>query len=314
MRIEPDFFSDFASHVDATVYGTDGCFGVTGAHEIYFNKQAREIAPVRLTGNYGSEILRGVSQFKPLKLSPSLFALPFRSAVDRWVGSVRKESQPVSFAAFREVPWRLFGSLAAARSQVSFRTPYLDNEIVALAYQAPESFRASPVPSWRLVQASSAALSRIPTDRRPPPNSSAVAGFVRRFFSEITFKLDYFNTEGWPNSFLLLEPFFRSFCARAGILGLHKFLHYRNWFRRELASYVRDALMQGRVRQSPFWNARFLEQMVTDHIGGRKNYVYEINAVMTLEAVERLLLEDLAPKRGLDDPRSPSAPLATVRA
>ena len=52
LRIGADFFSDFASHVDRTVYVTDGCFGLTGAHEIYLNRRARQLAPVRLTGNY----------------------------------------------------------------------------------------------------------------------------------------------------------------------------------------------------------------------------------------------------------------------
>ena len=73
LRIGPDFFSDFASHADRTVYITDGCCGVSGAHEIYMNAQARELAPVRLTGNFGSEVFRGVSTFKPIGLSPKLF-------------------------------------------------------------------------------------------------------------------------------------------------------------------------------------------------------------------------------------------------
>ncbi len=61
LRIGSDFFSDFAGYVDRTVYITDGCLGVLGAHEIYLNAQAWPLAPVRLTGNFGSEVLRGVS-------------------------------------------------------------------------------------------------------------------------------------------------------------------------------------------------------------------------------------------------------------
>ena len=33
--------------------------------------------------------------------------------------------QPVTFAAFREIPWSLFGTMASAKSQLTFRTPYL---------------------------------------------------------------------------------------------------------------------------------------------------------------------------------------------
>src|SRR5262249_38672681 len=46
LRIGKDFFSNFATHVDRSVHVTDGCFGVLGAHEIYFNDQARVLAPV----------------------------------------------------------------------------------------------------------------------------------------------------------------------------------------------------------------------------------------------------------------------------
>ena len=41
----------------------------------------------------------------------------------------------------------------------------------------------------------------------------------------------------------------------------------------------------------------FLESLASDHIRGRKNYVLELNAVLTLEAVERLLLRDAGAAR-----------------
>ena len=68
LRIGSDFFQDFASYADKTVYVSDGCLGVTGTHEIYMNEKARRLAPVRLTGVFGGEILREVSFSKPLRL------------------------------------------------------------------------------------------------------------------------------------------------------------------------------------------------------------------------------------------------------
>src|SRR6266850_721369 len=70
-------------------------------------------------------------------------------------------------------------------------------------------------------------------------------------------------------------------------------LHYRSWFRRELAGYVKDVLTDTRTQQSPFWNPDFLKNMAKDHLRGRKNYVREINAVFTVEAIERLFFRDL---------------------
>jgi asparagine synthase (glutamine-hydrolysing) len=291
LRIDSNFFSDFASHVDRTVYVTDGCFGATGAHEIYFNKQARQLAPIRLTGNYGSEVLRGVSTFKPIGLSRGLFNPELTRALDSVTGLPSNGStHPVTFAAFREIPSNLFGGLAASRSQISFRTPYLDNEIVALAYRAPESLRKSPLPAWRFVKANSPSLNSIPTDRRPSPDTPQPVAALKRLFSEATFKLDYLNNEGWPSWLSPFDFVFTRATSSLKIVGLHKYLHYRRWFRRELADYLNDVVGDARTRQAPFWNPRFLEKMATDHVEGRHNYVSEINAVVTLEAVERLLL------------------------
>jgi asparagine synthase (glutamine-hydrolysing) len=74
---------------------------------------------------------------------------------------------------------------------------------------------------------------------------------------------------------------------------MHKFLHYRSWFRHELAAYANDMLASARVRENRFWNQDFLRQMASQHRNGRKNFVMEISAVLTLEAIERLLFKEL---------------------
>jgi asparagine synthase (glutamine-hydrolysing) len=293
LRLHSEFFSNFAAHSDRTVHVTDGCFGVVGAHEIYLNKQARRLASVRLTGNFGSELLRGVSTFKPIALSQDLLSPEFGRSVSASVKSLSGcKSHPVTVAAFREIPWNLFGSVAAGRSQLTFRTPYLDNELVALAYQAPERLRQSSLPASRVVKANSAALSEVPTDRGFVRDNSGLEFLFRRAVAEATFKIDYYNSEGLPRLLSPFDPVLRRVSSKLGILGLHKYLPYRHWFRTELADYLKDKLADAQARRMPFWNFDFLENMATEHISGRKNYVREINAVLTLDAVERLLFRE----------------------
>ncbi len=55
---------------------------VTGAVELYVNKVAREIAPVRLTGNYGSEIVRRNVAFKPSPPALGLFEPGFECQIE----------------------------------------------------------------------------------------------------------------------------------------------------------------------------------------------------------------------------------------
>ena len=58
------FLHEFPKYLEKAVYISDGCLGMSGAAELFVNSLARSIAPVRLTGNYGGELLRGHRAFK----------------------------------------------------------------------------------------------------------------------------------------------------------------------------------------------------------------------------------------------------------
>ena len=289
IRLLPDFFSRFASHADRTIYLTDGYFGVTGAHEVYFNEEARELAPVRITGLFGSEILRGVSTFNALGLASSALNPDFAARVATATSQIEANTHPVSSAAFRNVPWNLFGSMAASRSQLTLRTPFLDNELVAAAYRAPETLRTSAQPALKLIKNNHPALSQIPTDRRIEDKEASFPKNLRRLFFESIFKLDYLYNEGMVSWLTPIDAMLGRVNARLRIFGHHKFLHYRTWFGRELADFLREAMTDAQIAESRFWNPAFLRRVVADHIEGRKNYVRELDAVLTLRGVERLL-------------------------
>jgi asparagine synthase (glutamine-hydrolysing) len=293
-RLGEDFFLNFASHADRTVYITDGCVGTLAAHEISLNKQARQLAPVRVTGVFGGELLREVSMFKPFPLSPGLVNPDLDHSVNSLARDWTRNEHPVTFTAFREIPQKRFGTPAASRSQMGFRTPYLDNEIVALAYRAPESVRASPFTAWSIVQNNRPVLSRIPTDTGVVAKATGPSMMPRRVLSKAVCKLDYLYSEGLPHWLSPFDRLFDQIDNRVRLFGWHKFLHYRRWFRRELADYVAEVLKDVQTsRRNPFWNYAFLETLASDHINGRKNYVHEIDAVLTLDAVDRLLFHDL---------------------
>jgi asparagine synthase (glutamine-hydrolysing) len=300
LRLGPDFFANFAAEVDKTVYVTDGCSGALGAHEIYFHRQARALAPVRLTGNYGSEVFRAVSTFKPLRLAPGIVSREFSPVVDAAVGQLAAQKvNPNTFAAFQEVPLNLFGNLAAGKSQLSFRTPYLDNELVPLAYQCPASLKKSSLPVMRLVKAASPALDRIPTDRGFISDRSDPEVFLRRVFAEVTFKLDYCSNAGLPRQFGMLDPAFKPVVKALGVAGMHKFLKYSTWFRTSLAPYVSDRIAAAQKSNAGFWNAAALGGLARQHISGAKDFPSEINAVLTLESLERQFFKELP--RGLEN-------------
>ena len=291
LRITPAFVADLAAHVDRTVYVTDGGHGALGAHELFLSELARDLAPIRLTGNFGSEVLRSVSTLKPQRLEDKLIDREFSARVAEWATAGRS-AHALTRTAFEEVPVHLFGPMAATRSKLTFRTPYMDNALVRLAYRAPLAARNSPASALRLIATGPQVLGRIPTDRGYSCGRFSPLYALRRLFCEFTFKLDYYDKEGLPSKLAFFDQI-RKPLEHCGLLGLHKFLPYRHWFRNELASHIADVLHSATTRRQPWWNERFLATLGTAHATGRSNYLNEINAVLTLEAVERTLLREL---------------------
>lgn len=288
LRIGREFVSDFGAQVDRTVFVTDGCAGATGAHELFLSKRARELAQVRLTGNYGSEVLRSVSTLRPLELDDSMLSGDLRSAL-RDEAPSSHASHGVTRAAFEEIPWHLFGSLAAARSQLTLRTPYLDNEIVQLAFCASARQRRVAGPALRLIHERAPALAAIATDRGLTWPAKPTRSVAQRLFCEATFKLDYWHKEGLPDALAWIDPWWQSL-ARRRLLGLHKFLPYRNWFRNELSAHVRDVVHETRMGRLAFFDVPALQALVQEHTSGRRNRTAEIHAALTLEAIDRVLI------------------------
>jgi asparagine synthase (glutamine-hydrolysing) len=151
------------------------------------------------------------------------------------------------------------------------RTPYLDNEIVALAFRAPVSSRQLTRSALRLVNDNKPDLGSIPTDRGLMCGNRDPLHIIRRLFAEVTFKLDYLHKEGLPRWLSPLDPLIGSL-SKIGVLGLHKFLPYRRWHRRGLSSYIGDVLTDVHTQRCPYWNSRFLASIIADHVRGQKNY------------------------------------------
>src|SRR5262249_37653257 len=256
--------------------------------------RARALSPVRLTGVFGGEILRGVSMFKPLPVAQELLNPDLAKAVAACASQWSHNGEhPITFAAFREIPEKRFATPAASRSQTSFQTPYLDNEIVALAYQAPGAVPTSVDFTLSLIKANNPSLSKIPTDMGGMGEANWLAATSRRIFSKTVCKVDYLRNEGLPRRLSRFNSLLTKQSSAFRIAGLHKYLHYRIWFQQELADYVDRVTKDVQLQHQSFWDSRFVEQMASEHATGRKNFVREIDAVVTLEAVERLLFRDL---------------------
>ncbi len=288
-----EFLSAFPALAEQTVYLSDGTMDVTGAAELYVNRIARHIAPVRLTGNYGSEILRRNVAFHPDSPKEGVFEPGLERLTDAAASTYAEEFRchPLSFIAFKQVPWHHYSRFSIERSQLSPRSPYLDNELVGLAYQAPLGRGVTSRLSLRLVHDGNPALSRIPTDRgllyRPIPFLTK----SQHMYQEFTAKAEYAYDYGMPHWLARLDRCSAPLHLEKLFLGRHKFCHFRIWYRDKLNQYLREVLLDPKSRTRPYLQGKGLEGIVNSHMCGFRNYTTQLTQLLTIELIQRQLVE-----------------------
>lgn len=288
-----EFFSKFPEYAERAVYVTDACVDTSRSIDVYWNQRARQIAPVRMTGNYGGELLRGVRTFKPVEPTPGLFHKDFhpyfRQAAETYASNV--VGHPVSFAVFKQAPWNHFGMLALEQTQLSLRTPFYDNDLVRTVFRAPEAFLTADEPSIRLIADGSKKLLRIPTDRGLLGERGRVSRAAHHLLLEFLFKAEYAYDMGMPQSAARIDHLFRGLRLERLFLGTHKVSHFRTWYRDFFASYVREVLLDQRSVARPYIERKGLELVIRGHLKGNRNYTNEIHKLLTLELTHRLFID-----------------------
>jgi asparagine synthase (glutamine-hydrolysing) len=264
---------------------------VSRSPDVFLNEQARRIAPVRMTGNLGGEVLRKVRTFKPVDPLSGLFSpdvLPQVQAA-RANYSRLMQGNPVSLAVFKQCPWNHFGIHALEQTQLSLRTPFLDNEVVRTAFQAPNSALDSSRDSLRLIADGNKELSLIPTDRGLGVRNPL--GAISRGLLEFQFKAEYAYDMGMPQWVAKIDHALSALQLERFFLGRHKVFHFRTWYRDALAGYVREMLLDQRSLKRPYINRKGLNAIVQGHLKGDHNYTNEIHKTLTLEIFHRLFVD-----------------------
>jgi asparagine synthase (glutamine-hydrolysing) len=288
-----EFLARFPHYAERTVYLTDGCAPVNHSPDLYVNELARQIAPIRMTGNYGDQVLRHMCVFRPGAPAPGLFRPEFLAqvaAAGEAYGRIA-EGHALTVAAFRQAPWHYHGLLALESSQVAMRTPYIDNELVRALFRAPAATLANNDMRVRLIGDGSPELRKIRTDLGFAGGGGRLAAEVSRRFHRFTMSTEYAYDYGMPQwvagidhrlSFLHLERIF---------LGRHKFTHFRVWYRDALANYVREMLLDSRTLSRPYLERDMVEKVVKGHLKGDRNHTTAIHKILTLEHFHRLFID-----------------------
>ncbi len=300
IMVGEDFLSRFPHYAERCVYLTDGCVEVIRSPVLYTNEIVREIAPVRMTGNYGSEVLRRMVAFRAYDAPKGLFnpaLVPqFREAQEKY--AALRKGNPASFIAFAQAPWHHWGLAALEQSQLSPRSPFLDNDLVRTAFRAPDSslvrgdITADHDDPLRLIADGNPALARIRSDRGIGGRGGILGSLTRAYF-EVTFKAEYEYDYGMRPSLSKVDHLLSPLHMERLFLGRHKYYHFRTWYRDALSKYVQEMLLDPRTLSRPYVQRATLEAMVNGHLKKGENHTGEIHKILSLELIHRLFIDSI---------------------
>jgi asparagine synthase (glutamine-hydrolysing) len=291
--VAEEFLSNFSRYAERTVYLTDGSLEVKRAPELYINERARAVAPVRLSGDYGGEVLRQTLAFKPVDFEPGLFHSDIESSMRQAHATYGQiaAGHPMSFSVFRQAPWYLYSGLGLEQTQIELRTPFLDNDLVRLVYRAPQKSLTGSAVCLRLIADGDPALRRLRTDRGLGGQLPRFLSQAQQAFLNFTFKAEYAYDYGMPQAVARLDHALSRLHLERAFLGRHKFYHFRVWYRDALAGYVRQILLDSRALSRSYVQPGALERVVGGHLKGAHNCTTELHKLLTLELLHRLFID-----------------------
>jgi asparagine synthase (glutamine-hydrolysing) len=290
IQVSKEFLDGFPKYAERTVFISEGTVDVSRA-DLYLSQQARKVAPAKIVGTYGSEIVRHAVMFKPIEPLAGLFSpdfLPHVRQAESTYAALRRQ-HPVTFAAFSQSPWYHHGVLALEQSQLTVRSPFLDNDFVRTVYQAP-SLELNGDVRLSLIKDGSTGLAKVRSDRGVGGNGNRLSSAFLRAYLEFTFKAEYAYDYGMPQSVARIDHALAALRLERLFLGRHKLLHFRVWYRDQLADYVRQMLLDPLTLSRPYLQKRIVEAIVQDHLKGNRNYTTAIHKLITLELLQRLFV------------------------
>jgi asparagine synthase (glutamine-hydrolysing) len=287
------FLARFPELAERTVYLTDGSCGVDHAPDLYANQVARQIAPIRMTGNFGDEVLRRRTAFRPSMPQDNVYNGALRphiaAAADTYADVFRGNS--LVHAVNQQISWCFHGLAALEGSQLNVRTPFSNNELVRTAYRAPANGELTNDVRVQIIRAGNPALSAIRSDLGFAGRGGPIASLASQLFHRATMRAEYACEHGNPRWVSQLDRALLGRRLEKTFVGIHKFAHFSLWYRKELSSYVREMLLDKRTLDRPYLQADAIEPMVRNHLNGSINSTPTIHKLISLEHIHRLFLD-----------------------
>jgi asparagine synthase (glutamine-hydrolysing) len=292
IKIGDAFLDNFPALAARSVYVSDGTHDAFGAHDLYFNRLARCIAPARLTGKFGSEVVR-TRKLMPFTEYPQGMLSPGLSEAVRSLPPFQELSKvrhPLTRMLIEEIPWHEYGRVAVEQSQVALRTPYMDNALVKLMFQAPHEVRAAGDLQEYYVRDVTPELAVFPTNLGRFVANNRL--FTRMLYLQlrILFKVEYVYLYATPHWLTRLDRNLAALHLERILTGRQKWEGYRLWLTTHFADFVRETLLAPQAHCRQYFERNVVTRMVSQHLAGTHNHLNEINKMLSLELIHSSLL------------------------
>jgi asparagine synthase (glutamine-hydrolysing) len=299
---DQQLLKEYPYKVEKATYISDGLESTDKTDALHFNRLARDIAPVRMTGKYGSQVIKGIFGFAARPPYMQLIHEDFKQYLDladKTTAELQK-AHALTFLLQSAIPWWWNAFVTLESSQVEIRSPFLDNDFVKVLYQAPPLDPDFGIQfELNLIAKKKPGLMAIPSTgsyggNQPWPISAAVKMAISSLIIldkiYIRERLPFHMTHAVAKmDHLFITPLHLDRL----VMGFTDFRRYRRWFRDELSGYLQDILLDEKTLNRPYWDKTNLRKILNDHIHGKGTYLREIRKVLQLELTHRVLLENI---------------------
>ncbi|UCD63129.1 MAG: hypothetical protein JSW34_10265 [Candidatus Zixiibacteriota bacterium] len=280
IRLGKEFLDDFPSWAARAAWISDGIARLNTCHEYYLNLAAREFGKIRLTGKYGSQVIRGVTMLKDRSPDLRIFSDDFR----RTYIATKTESGATGRAALleQELPQLEGARHTLEMTALTVRTPYMDNRLIDIVLRAPDIEDTSLLQK-HIISRNAPHLSDIPTNRGELIRSQSAFSPTRYYYRTLNFIDSVYNWEKLPRLALPVCRLGDITRISRLFVGRNEWIHHRVWFMRELKDFVQGLILDPRTLDRPYYDRRALTTMMRDHFSGRANYTPEIIKIGSFE-------------------------------
>ncbi|UCG61493.1 MAG: hypothetical protein JSV52_14435 [Candidatus Zixiibacteriota bacterium] len=278
IRLGRDFLDNFERWATKAIYVSDGIARLNTCHEYYLNLAARDFGRVRLTGKYGSQIIRGVTMLKDRSPNLGIFSTDFKRHYHNTVSEIRWKDRS---ALLREELPQLEGARHTQEmTALTVRTPYMDNRLIDVTLRAPR-IEDTALLQKKIYLKNTPHLAGIPTNRGELAGGGL--NLAKLYYKTLNFVDSVYNWEKLPRWAL---PVCRS-GDLTGIsrifVGRSEWIHHRKWFTGELKDFARNLILDPTTRGRHYYNGSALEKMMNLHFSGKANYTPEIIKIGSFE-------------------------------